>query len=496
MKLFMKSLIVIVLLSSGLFAQTGTRLVDFNAKSLGRGGTSIGVFDSPDLMMSNPAGISFLKSSVIDASFSLMMPALHFKNSLNNIDGENNIFPLPALSYVNKYGSSNFTWGVGFFTSGGMGADYKLKHALYKDQSGNYLLQEYHSQLASMQGGITAAYKFSENFSAGVSLHLVYSMLEFAMPYSLNPLMMKGTAMPGMTFGQVFAAPQSMGGFGYTEVTASSKMSDLTGIGFNGKIGLAYKVNDKLSLGLSYTMPTSLTYENGKASMDMTSQLNDAFGLAVQGYLFQNPGKTFQQAQAAVAAQFGQMGIDLPKGVAANYDLSVDLAFPQSIGFGISYKPSDCINLAADVEWINWEDAFDKMTLKLSNGTNSNVNKMMGSSTFNIDFPMNWKNSVLVKVGGEYMASKDLTLRLGYAFGSNPVPESTIFPIFPAIVESHLTVGCSYKISAPLTINAAFEAALNNSVIASNPSLIAKEYNGSTSELSTMLIHVGVTYGF
>ncbi len=491
---FTSSIFMFVLITSVAFAQTGTRMLGFNAKTMGRAGVGIGTFDSPDLMMSNPAGISFLNQSCVDVNIALMFPTVHFTNNLNDVDGDKNIFPLPAAAYVNKYKNSNFSWGAGFFTSGGMGADFSLKHALYRNQDGSYNLQDYHSKLAAMQGGLTAAYKFNENFSVGVSAHLVYSMLEFSIPYSLDPSVMKGVAMPGMIFGQMFAAPPSSGGFGYDEVTATAKMTELTAIGFNGKIGFAYKVNDQLSLGLSYTMPSALTYKNGKASMDMTAQLNDAFGKAVVGAMIQNPGMTQAQAQAAVMAQFAGMGIDMSKGVAANYDLSVDLTFPQSIGFGASYNAADNLKLAADVEWINWENAFDKMTIKLSNGSNSNINTMMGSADFNIDFPMNWKNSVVVKVGGEYNATNDLTLRLGYAYGSNPVPETTIFPIFPAIVESHITVGASYKVSTPLTIHAAFETALNKTLTATNPSLIANEYNGSTSELSTMLIHLAVSY--
>jgi long-chain fatty acid transport protein len=492
MKLLFRLSLLVMAFGSLTIAQTGTRLVDFNAKSLGRGGTSIGIFDSPDLMMTNPAGISFLDGSMLDADFSLMFPALHFKNNLNDAAGDNNIFPLPALSFVKKYQESNWSWGAGFFTAGGMGADFKLNHALYGTE-----LQVYHSQLASMQGGLTVAYKFNENFSAGVSAHMVYSMLEFGMPYALDPSVMKGIAQPGMTFGQMFAAPPTSGGFGYNEVVASSKMTGLVGIGFNGKIGLAYKVNDKLSFGLSYTMPTPLTYKNGKASMDMTAQMNDAFGKAVQGYMAQNPGKTPQEAQTAVMTQFSGMGIDLSKGVKANYDLNLDLKFPQSIGFGTSYSVSDNLKLAMDVEWINWANAFDKMTLKLTNGANPNINTMLGNSgSFNLDFPMNWKNAVVLKVGGEYNVNSDLTLRLGYAYGNNPVPESTIFPVFPAIVENHLMVGASYRVSSPLTVHAAFEIGLNKSQTASSPSTIANEYNGSTSQLSTTLIHLAASYAF
>jgi long-chain fatty acid transport protein len=490
-------LFFILALTTISFAQNGTRMIGFDALSMGRGGTSIGTFDSPELMMTNPAGISFLTRSTANLDISLMFPTLHFKNNLNDKDGDKNTFPLPGLSYVNKYPDSKWTWGLGLFTAGGMGADFALQHALYRNLDGSYNLQQYHSKLASMQGGLSVAYKLNEQFSAGVSLHMVYSMLEFTMPYSLSPSIMKGTAQPGMTFGQMFAAPQSMGGFGYTEVTASAKMTDLTGYGFNGKIGFTYKVNEKLALGLNYTLPVSLTYKNGKAEMDMTQQLNNAFGLAVQGYMAANPSATQMQAQTAVMTQFGQMGIDLSKVVKANYDLNVDLKFPQSIGFGLAYDADKALRLAMDIEWLNWANAFDKMTLKLTNGSNSNINTMLGNNgSFSLDFPMNWKNTVIVKAGGEYKVSPLTTLRLGYAYGSNPVLESTIFPVFPAIVESHITAGASFHVAQPLTINAAFEMALNKSLTATNPSVIASEYNGSTSQLSTVLVHLSCMYTF
>ncbi len=497
MKMFVRSFLLSVLMILGMNAQNGTRMIGFDARSLGRGGTSIGTFDTPELMMTNPAGISFLKNSVLNADIALMFPTVKFRNTLNDTEGDKKIFPMPNASYIHKYAESPFNWGVGLFTNGGMGADLSLKHALYRNQDGSYNLQKYHSMLASMQAGISAAYKITPSLSAGLSIYGVYSMLEFSMPYSLNPSIMKGVAMPGMTFGQMFAAPPSMGGFGYTEVTASAEMTDLTAIGFNGKIGLAYKVNDALSFGLSYTLPTSLTYKNGKATMDMTAQLNDAFGKAVAGYLQQNPGKTPAEAQAAIAAQFAGMGIDLGKGVKANYDLNVDLKFPQSIGFGLAFKPAPLLSLSADFEWINWESAFDKMTIKLTNGSNSNINTMLGNSgAFDLEFPMNWKNSILIKLGGEYSFSESFDGRLGYAYGSNPVPESTVFPVFPAIVEHHVTAGLTFKATKTLSFNAAFEIALNSSLTASSPSVIAAEYSGSTSQLATTLIHFSASYNF
>ncbi len=485
-----------ILLTIPLFAQDGVRSIDYNAKTIGRAGAGIGWFDSPELMMTNPAGISFLPSSVLDANFSLFVPSLHFQNTLNNKDGKTNYYPLPDLAYVNKT-NSDWCWGIGFFTQGGMGADYNLYNALYHDQSGNMIAQTYHSKLANMEGGPSVAYKFSPSFSVGISAHVVYSMLEFQMPYSLSPSVMKGVVNPqtGMTFGQMFSAPAASGGFGYNEVTASANMSDLSALSFTGKIGLAYKVNDQLSFGLSYTLPTSLTFKNGKATMDMTYQMNDAFGKAVQGYMAQNPGTSAQDAQLAVMQEFSQMGIDLSKGASDTYNLETKLKLPQSLGFGVSYSPILPLRLGLDVEWLNWSSAFNQMSISLKDGQNPNIARMLGSNSLNVDFPLDWKNAVLIKFGGEYDISTSFTVRAGYAYGQNPVPSSTLFSIFPAIAVNHIMAGVSYKIYGPVTVNAAYEIGLKESSYSSNPSDIASEYNGSMSQLSANVYHLGLSWG-
>ena len=47
------------------------------------------------------------------------------------------------------------------------------------------------------------------------------------------------------------------------------------------------------------------------------------------------------------------------------------------------------------------------MTLSLSNGNNVNINTMLGNAgTFEILFPMKWKDSYNVRFGGEYDLSR------------------------------------------------------------------------------------------
>lgn len=507
--------IVLLIAFAGVYAQNGTRMIGFDALSNGRAGTTIGVFDSYELMMTNPAGMSFLEKSSVNVDFSVMAPKVHFQNSLNDADGDKNLFPLPSAGYVNKSKNKDckFTWGIGLFTQGGMGADFSLSNELYRAQSfalntenntfypvkGAYDPQSYHSKFAVMQAGPSVAYKINEKFSAGVSIHAVYSTMEFKMPFGMNPIsVMKGVVNPGtgMTFGQMFAAAPAEGGFGYNEVIASADMSDLNVISFGGKIGLAYKASDKLSFGLNYTMPTKLNYKNGKATMDMSKQFEDAFGRAIMGF-YQTPGMEgapLDTAMKYVGMNFAQMGIDLSKGVAAQYDLEVGMKLPMSIGYGMSYQATEKLKVALDAEWVNWAKAFDKMEIKLTNGSSANVNKMIGSPDFNIDFPLKWKNTFIVKVGGEYDITKQFTMRLGYAYGSNPVPDATVFPVFPAVVISHVTLGGSFRINDKISLNAAVETALNNKVTATNPSEVQSEFSGSSSSLSTVIGHLSLNW--
>jgi long-chain fatty acid transport protein len=492
------ALVTLFLLVSTALATNGTRMVGFNALSVGRGGTGTGVFDSPALMMTNPAGISFLHGSMLDGDFSLMVPALKFTNSINTeTRGETNYFPIISLGYVNHEKGREWTWGLGAFTQGGMGADFTLKHDLFRDLNGSFIPQQYHSKLAVMQGGASLAYQFSPQFAVGATAHLVYSMLEFQMPYSLAPSVMEGVINPqtGMTFGDLFAGSPAQGGFGYSEVTAAAKMDGLGGFGFCGKLGLAFRVSDNVTMGVTYSSPTAVTYKSGNANMDMTAQLNDAFGKAVQGYIFQNPGSTSQQAQQAVMQQFLQLGIDLSAGVVAQYDLEAKLTFPQSFGFGMMVDATPELRFALDAEWVNWKNAFDVMTLDLTNGNNANINRMLGNDgAFNIDFPMNWKDSYNLRVGAEFAANSAVTLRAGYAFGSNPVTEKTVFPVFPAIVENHVMFGASYRVADPVQLHFAYEIAMNKKQTASNQSTIAQEFNNSVSQLAENIFHLSFSW--
>ena len=169
-------------------------------------------------------------------------------------------------------------------------------------------------------------------------------------------------------------------------------------------------------------------------------------------------------------------------------------AFINADSCTVPFKLSDKARLGFDFEWINWKNAFDKMTITLKNGNNSNINTMLGGSSVTVDFPLNWEDSYNVRIGAEVDASDAFTFRLGGAFGSNPVANSTVFPVFPAIVENHFTAGVSYKVSPTLVVHAAYERAFNNVQKSLSRNLVAQEYNNSISELKENIFHLSFSW--
>jgi len=499
--LVLATIAVLMTFVQPVMATNGMNMIGYGARMSGMGGVGLAMKNDSNLMNTNPAAITSIDGRRFDAGIGLLMPQVSFKNDLNDLDADSAIFPLPSIGYVCNKGDSPWAFGVGFYAQGGMGAKFKdMKHDTFRDYNSptmSLIEQEYKSSIAYMKLSPTVAYEITEKISVGASLNIGYAMMEMAMPHSLSPSAMQG-AIPGfggMTFGQLFAAPNAQGGLGYDEVTAYADLGDgVTGTGFGYKFGVQYQALEKLSLGFSYTNKTTLDF-SGEASMDMTSQFGDAFGRMVQGKIQGGLASDQQAAAGLVMADLTAMGIDMSKGMAAMYDVDIEFAWPQEFGFGAAYEANDRLTIAADLRWINWKDSMDKFVMKLSGGTNANVNAMMGGADITVDMPMNWDDQIVFALGAEYLATEELALRAGFNIGNNPVPAETVIPIFPAVVENHVTLGVGYNITENISLDAAYEHVFSNSLDVNN-SIIANEYDGSTSELAENILHFSVGYSF
>jgi len=122
--------------------------------------------------------------------------------------------------------------------------------------------------------------------------------------------------------------------------------------------------------------------------------------------------------------------------------VSTTSRFPEIYGLGISYKPTEKLLLAADVELVRWS-SFKRMDLDI----HQEVPPFADSST-----PLDWKDSWQYKIGAEYRVNDTVSLRCGYAYIRTSVPDHTLEPGNPDADQHNFSVGGGYR-SSPVWID-------------------------------------------
>lgn len=252
--------------------------------------------------------------------------------------------------------------------------------------------------------------------------------------YKVNEdLSLGASVMFGYAMAKFSQFPETVGGI---------KVEDLASFGFAGKVGFQYKLGPQWRIGATYTSESAIDLEDGKATLN-----------------------------------FGPMG-------KVKYDAAMeDFTWPQEVEFGVAFLPAKGLTLAADVKWINWSATIDKPVLKLSNPPAGFP--ALPDTTFD----MGWEDQWVYAIGAEWALNQQHTLRAGFNYANNPVPDDKLNPLFPAIVTTHVTLGYGYTAGA-WSFDAAYEHAFEESQKSTNPAMpieIAHSQN---------TVSVGATYRY
>jgi long-chain fatty acid transport protein len=116
--------------------------------------------------------------------------------------------------------------------------------------------------------------------------------------------------------------------------------------------------------------------------------------------------------------------------------------FPHILGFGASFTPLDPLLLSLDIHYIFWS-RFDKYVV-----------------TFDIlpELVMEekWKDSFLIRLGGQYTFSPRFCLRAGFIFDQTPQPAESMDPLLPDANRYALTAGIGWKLTKNLVLDLTF----------------------------------------
>ncbi|WP_022846117.1 MULTISPECIES: OmpP1/FadL family transporter [unclassified Desulfurobacterium] len=249
--------------------------------------------------------------------------------------------------------------------------------------------------------------------------------------------------------------------------------------------GISYQLTDNIALGAAVHMTWG--------SLDMGQGFSQDFGIGASlglsyetnmftaGFSYMSPVKmTYKRVYDSNGdGTFEDMKLEQPQEVAA----------------GVGVRPIDGLKVGFDVRWINWAGAD-------------------GYKQFG------WNNQVVYALGAEYQATEALTLRAGFNYAKSPLDDYTAtaasfapsvnipdfavpFPEynvaalnalgFPAITETHLTLGAGYKFTKHFAVNVAYVHAFEGDFKVEDTTGLAPTYEAKNSQDS---VSMGLHWNF
>jgi len=274
------------------------------------------------------------------------------------------------------------------------------------------------------------SYAFSDDFSLGAAVNVGYADASFRF-------------FPRTSFFNAQSPANSFFGI---------DLSRAKGLQTSFRGGAWWRPDPRLAVGAIYQTRTRSTFDNGDMTVNFTN--HPLLGRKV------------------------------------SYTAEVDgFTFASQAGLGFAWRPSSPWVVALDVKRYFWDSAIDTVRVKAKDPS------VQGApSTLELPFVFNWKDQWVYALGADYRLSDRLTLRAGYNHGTNPVPSSTLTPLFPATTERHLTAGFGW-LSGNKTYDFAVERAFNKRLTNNNPDPQVNPFGpGARVDHSQWTVSLGVSW--
>jgi long-chain fatty acid transport protein len=375
-------------------ASNGMNMIGYGAESITMGGADLAITDSPTAMNINPSGIGQCTHPEVSLGVGLMRPSLSHEDGLGNNRGDVlDRYPMPFLGYVHPV--KNFTFGVGMFVQGGIGAEYPDLTTPFSAMANSgqvppgffdgdsvpdtdaTLTRVMHAKLTP-----AVAWRAHPALTLGASLNLSYARAEMK-------LFPETSVMADLDHSG--AAGDGPGDFFF-----GMHVEDMSSFNYGLRVGFQYKAG-ALSVGGAYCTKTPLDYEGGTTNLNLS-----ALGLGNVTYDAKMTG----------------------------------FAWPQQFGLGLAYRVNSWLLVAGDMDWTDWSSAIETVTIEAEN-----PDEPMAPSSREIHLQMDWEDQWVWAAGVELTPVRDFAVRLGYNHGDSPITESRLRPLFPAIGEDHITGG-------------------------------------------------------
>lgn len=408
------------------------------ARAMALGGADSTLETSPlSAMTANPSALGGFASTGLELGITAAIPAGEFSNSANsNASLRDSLGAFPDFALALPV-TKKFAFGISVSPDAMLADEWR-----YVDAAGglsgttSYGELTHRSQIVVLRSALGAGLEINDKLSIGASVGLLYNnnQLETAYVFQSHPVLRGFKTLVDL---------------------------DTDGFGVDGEVGLLFKPTASLRFAITYKTPSTVKADGvitGNASAELT----------------------------ALGGPFAGVRPDF------RYDAQVENTFPQMVSVGAGWEIDSNWRLLAQIDWINWSDAFDSLPLHLRNGNNADLNGFLGTNAIDDTIPLNWKDQFVYRAGVEYTPGDNWSFRAGYSYGESPVPAGTLNPLNAAIMNHTIGLGAGYRWSR-YHVDAAWQWDLPTRQNVGTSDLAAGEYSNSSVEVE---VHwIGITAG-
>lgn len=437
------------LASTSAFATNGMMLEGYGSRSTALGGAGYAFDTGNSGAFNNPATLVMRKEgSNVGVGIRMLGPDITSSFGPFISDSDGTAYWMPSASYIRK--SGDMAYGVAMLAQGGMGTEYGAGSALFAGGMAQpfngagvplppvptFLSgQEIRSEVGV--GGLMfpISKQITDRFNIGGSIDFVWASMDLQMDMDgtqfTNLMLGNGGSLGGsMAAGLGPFLPGNTLNWGRFDFSDDNAMTgEASATGWAGKLGFTFAVSDRLTIGGSYRTETSLgdlEADNATLSMNLAA-----------------PGTIAMQGDLRV----------------------VDFQWPESYGIGLAFQATDKLLLVGDVKHIGWSDVMDSFKMSFT----PHAGQPFAGTTLEVAMDQKWDDQTVFSLGAEYQATPQVALRVGMNLSDNPVPDTFVNPLFPAIIENHFTAGFGYKIDDSSKLDMSFTYAPDVDVTGTGP---------------------------
>ncbi len=203
---------------------------------------------------------------------------------------------------------------------------------------------------------------------------------------------------------------------------------------FNKKVYFGFG----LDLGRSYAGTQRRIYAPDVPSLNnkvIKSDLKDSFNISFNtGVLYIPNDKVSFGLTYRSRAKTNFKGTVEVEGV-QKVDATTKIDHPEQLQMGVHLKPFENWNIEMDVVWTNWS---------IIKGYTVNFEQpLLGKNSEY--FKRDWRDTRQLRIGVEWKATKNLTVRGGYFYDPSPIPDTTFDMLWPDADKKTYSLGIGYK---------------------------------------------------